>query len=360
MPLAPAAFAIPGDLNTRTGGYLYERRLLEELRVTGRDVAYIPLAAGWPAPDAALTAEAAARLGALPADRPLILDGLVFGAIDTDLLAGLAPPVVAMTHHPLGLEDGLPPERAAALIAREAANMRHAAHVVVPSPHTKRTLVARFGVPEDKITIALPGFDRPALPDVPRDDPPLILSVGILCPRKGHDILIEALAQVADLPWHAIIAGRDHDVGTAARLRALCADPVLEGRVVLPGSVEDAALWSLYARAAVFALATRYEGYGIVFGEALLAGLPIVTCAAGAVPETVPPDTGLLVPPDDAPAFAAALRRMLTDPALRDGCGRAARAAGAGLPRWSDTAAVMSGVLDRLAAGQRPKPSNGR
>ena len=349
MPLAPAAFAIPGDLNTRTGGYLYERRLLEELRAMGRDVAYVPLAAGWPAPDAALTAEAAEKLGALPPDCPLILDGLVFGSIDTGLLASLAPPVVAMTHHPLGMEDGLPPARARALIAQEAANMALAAHVVVPSPHTKRTLVQHFGVPEGRISIALPGFDRPPLPDLPRDDPPLILSVGILCERKGHDILLRALAELADLPWHAVIAGRDHDLETAAALRALCADLGLDDRVRLPGNVEDDALLSLYARASVFALATRYEGYGIVFGEALLAGLPIVTCAAGAVPETVPQETGLLVPPDDAPAFAAALRRMLTDRALQVRCARTALAAGAGLPRWSDTAAVMSGVLDRLA-----------
>ena len=100
------------------------------------------------------------------------------------------------------------------------------------------------------------------------------------------------------------MAGLANDLGLAERVRC-------------PGELDQAALDALYAQASVFALATRYEGYGMVFAEALVRGLPIVSCRTGAVPDTVPDGTGVLVGVDDGPAFAAALARLLDDPAHR-------------------------------------------
>ncbi|WP_330450650.1 glycosyltransferase family 4 protein [Paracoccus marcusii] len=113
-----------------------------------------------------------------------------------------------------------------------------------------------------------------------------------------------------------------------ADLQAQIAASGLDGQLELAGRVEADRLADLYRKTSIFALATRYEGYGIVFDEALSHGLPIVSTRAGAVPGTVPADAGLLVAPEDAPALAQALRRMLTDPAER--AARAAAAARAG------------------------------
>lgn len=343
--MRPATFAIPGDIDQKTGGYIYEKSLLHALRDQGRRVAHLQLPGTFPdAPPADMAASIAA-LAALPEDEPLILDGLVYGSIDTAGLATVRSPLVAMIHHPLGLETGLPPARATELLRREAANLALAAHVVVPSPHTKRILVADFGVAEETISIALPGF---APPDPLRTpvDPPLILAVGLIAARKGHDVLIAALSLIADLPWQAQIVGGTHDAGVAAALRAQ-AEP-LGARLTFRGRMEEADLAALYRRATLFALATRYEGYGMVFGEALLHGLPIVTCAAGAVPETVPQGAGILVPVDDPAAFADALRHLLTDRAAREAIAATSAAAGHALARWSDTAGVMGRVLDNL------------
>lgn len=345
-----AAFAIPGDLRTVTGGYIYERRLLETLNAIGVPVRHVPLSAGWPHPDAALMAEAAVTLGALPADEPLILDGLVFGALNTALLARLPMPVVAMLHHPLGMEAGLPPARAAELLASEAANLRHAARVVVPSDHTARILVGEFGLDPARLSVAPPGFDRPLPgPLLPPADPPLILSVGLICRRKGHDVLVGALGRIADLPWQAVICGLTHDPAEEAALFALRARLGLEGRVRLAGLIPDAELDRLWRQAHLFALATRYEGYGMVISEAMLRGLPVVSCAVGAVPQTLPQGAGVLVPPDDPGAFAQALRGMLTDAAAHAACAGAAAAAGALLPDWTVAAGVMREAL-RAAA----------
>lgn len=343
MTARAAAFAIPGDIATLTGGYIYERRLLWGLRALGHDIEHVVLSATFPDPTAAVTAETSRRLAAL--DRPLILDGLVFGALEG--LEAVAVPVVAMVHHPLALETGLSDARRAHLHRTERRNLAIAHHVLVPSPHTKRILETQYDVPPSKITIALPGTEQATAERVP-SDPPLILSVGLQHPRKGHDILLRALADLTDLPWRAVIVGRAHDPAHAATLAAMVTDLGLSDRVTLAGTVPRAELDALYRAATLFALATRYEGYGMVFDEALSWGLPIVTCATGAVPDTVPFAAGLLVEPDQPAPLASALRRLLTDAALRAACAKSAAQAGAARPTWEDTARIASRVLRDL------------
>ena len=345
----PAAFAIPGDIATLTGGYIYERRLLEGLRAGGREVRHIRLGASFPDPTPGDMADAVERLCALAPAGPLILDGLVFGSIDTAGLARVGAPIVAMIHHPLALESGLTEARRAHLYRTERDNLSLARHVLVPSPHTAAILASDYGVAPDRITIARPGTDRPLGPPS-RVDPPLLLSVGIQHPRKGHDIVLRALARITDLDWTAVIVGSAYDAGHAAALAVLHEELRLGGRVSFAGRVPQDRLDALYRAASVFALATRYEGYGIVFDEALAHGLPIVSCRTGAVPQTVPGDAGLLVEPDDPDAFAEALRLVLTKDGRRRDMADAARRAGSSLPSWEDTARTVSAVLERLAS----------
>jgi glycosyltransferase involved in cell wall biosynthesis len=345
-----AAFAVPGDLMTLTGGYIYDRRLLTELRALGLEVAHVALGVSFPDATPADMAAAGARLAALPAGAPVIIDGLAMGAMDRAVLTGMAAPIVALVHHPLAHESGLSSERREHLYRTERENLALAAHVLVPSPHTAELLVSDYGVPDTRITIARPGTDRP-LGRLNKAHPPLILSVGIQVPRKGHDVLLRALAQVADRPWQAVIAGSVLDADHGALLTRLMEDLGLSGRVRLAGRVPGEELARLYGEATLFALATRYEGYGIVFDEAMAHGLPIVSCATGAVPDTVAPGAGLLVPPDDPAAFAGALARVLDDDAHRNAMAAASAAAGAALPGWDATARLVAGVLDRLAAG---------
>lgn len=347
MTPRPAAFAIPGDIGTLTGGYIYERRLLEGLRANGRDVAHMQLPRSYPDPVPAEMARAVAALEAVDPARVLILDGFVSGATETAGLARVLAPMVAVVHHPLAREEGLPQARRKHLYDTERANLALMRHVLVPSPHTKRVLVADYGVPPDRVTVASPGVGPASGPPAPVA-PPLILSVGILHPRKGHDVLIAALERIRPLDWRCVIVGRAWDAAHAAALERQTRASGLGDRLTLAGEIGAAALAQLYRQATLFALATRYEGYGIVFGEALRHGLPIVACRTGAVPDTVPDNTGLLVPPDSAAAFAAALSRLLTDPGALSRLRLAARAAGAALPGWDDTVAIAAGVLNAV------------
>jgi len=345
-PRRAMAFAVPGDLETMTGGYLYDRRLADALVAAGIDLHHVALGDSFPHPTARDMAEALDRLARLPPDCPALIDGLAFGALDTGRLAGLRAPLVALVHHPLSREPGLDAAKARQMAARESANLAIARHVVVTSPYIAGLLARDYGVARHRVSIAKPGFVRS--PDgAPRRpvEPPLILSVGLLARRKGHDILLRALAQISDLDWQAVIVGRAHEPDTARGLHALRESLGLAARVRLTGEVTQTRLDGLYRQASLFALATRYEGYGIVFDEAMGHALPIVSTRAGATPDTVPPGAGVLVPPEDADAFAAALRRLLGDARLRGACAEVARDATTRLGDWSHTARQVQAAL---------------
>jgi len=341
-----AVFAIPGDKDRRTGGFIYEATVLRVLNEIGCPTAHLTLPDSFPDPTPIDMAETLALLRAVPADQVIILDGLVYGAIDPAGLASVAAPVIAMIHHPLGLETGIAPDLAAHLLQNEAAALQHADAIAVPSPHTAAILMDDFRADPTKIHIALPGFDRPLGAPAPVA-PPLILSVGLLAERKGHDVLLRALAELHDLAWQCQIIGKQHDATTADSLVAQRAALNLVNRVTFVGEVDAETLDARYRAASLFALATRYEGYGMVLSEAMLHGLPVISTQTGAVPDTVG-DAGLLVPVDDHMALAAALRAVLTEADTRQRLQNAALEKAAALPTWEDTARIMAGVVSAL------------
>ena len=174
------------------------------------------------------------------------------------------------------------------------------ARVIATSPTTARTLAADYGVPAERITVAPPGTDRPArrASGNSRGDPVALLAVGAVVPRKGYDLLIEALAGLIDLPWTLTIVGDcGRDRPTAARLKADIARHRLAPRVTIEGAVPDARLAELYAASDLFVLPSRHEGFGMAYAEAIAYGLPVIGTTAGAIPETVPAQAGVLVPP---------------------------------------------------------------
>ncbi|MEP0511230.1 MAG: glycosyltransferase, partial [Aurantimonas coralicida] len=149
--------------------------------------------------------------------------------------------------------------------------------------------------------------------------------------------------------WHCRIVGDETaDPATAEALMAQIAELVLGDRITLCGASD--AIDREYAAADIFALASRYEGYGMVFAEALAHGLPIVGCAGGAVPEVVPETAGVLVPPGDVAGIADALRLLLSGPERRRAMGDAAYAAGQKLPSWRESAGTLSHVLTKAMA----------
>ena len=346
--MTPAVFAIPGDITLATGGYAYDRRVLALLPKHGVDVRHLQLPGSFPSPTSADLAETTRALAAVDPGTPVMVDGLAYGALPAASIAPVTSPIIALVHHPLCLEAGLPEARQRELRALETAALGRAQRVVVTSPITGRTLATDFGVPADRITVAEPGTD-PAPRATGTGEPLQLLAVGSIVPRKAYDILVRALAVSADKPWLLTIAGpSDRNPDALAALHTAIRDTGLGDRITLIGAVSTAELDRLYATADLFLMPSLYEGYGMVLAEAMARGLPIVCTTGGAAAETVPADAGIKVPPGDEKALSDAILRVLNDAGLRRRMGEASWSAGQKLPRWDDTARIIAGVIREL------------
>jgi len=342
------AFAFPGDLSTPTGGYAYDRRMIDELKELGWQIELVGLGDGFPFPSDATQKRAHEKLLAIDAERIVVIDGLALGVLPKTACA--LGRLLALVHHPLAVESGISAEQAKDLRVSEQAALCAARHVVVTSPATAQQLSLHYAVPAERMTVVRPGCD-PVPPSLRQPESTVhLLSVGAVVQRKGYDVLIAALATLADLPWHLTIAGDcTRSPKTAAQLIADIDRWNLGNRISVLGAVSEDRLADLYAEADVFVLASRFEGYGMAFAEAIARGLPVIGTTAGAIPGTVPAEAGLLVAPDDASSLAVALRRLISNAEERQRFATAARAAAARLPTWPESARIFSRVLETLA-----------
>ena len=346
---ATVSFVVPGSLATLTGGYGYDREIIAGLERRGWLVRVHELPGDYPFPSPESRAGAARVLAALPAGARVVVDGLALGALPDEAAreAGRLS-LVALVHHPLADETGLAEPARTALFESERRALRAATRVVVTSRATAVRLGA-FGVAPSSITVIEPGTEPAPAARGSGSTTVELLCVATLVPRKGHDVLIRALAALANRPWHLTCAGGlDRDPAWAASVQDLIRVSGLEPRVSLAGELGRSALDARYDAADVFVLPTWYEGYGMAVAEALARGLPVVSSATGAIGDLVGPDAGRLVPPGDAEALTEALRSVIDDAALRARWSEGARRVRAKLPSWDDAAGLMARTIEGI------------
>jgi glycosyltransferase involved in cell wall biosynthesis len=343
------AFAVPGDLAMPTGGYGYDRRIIQELRRLGWRVDVADIGGGFPFPTIAQRATALAILSAVPAGCPTVLDGLAFGALPEAGALRCHKPLIALVHQPLALDPGLDTKHSDTFRESERAALSAAARVVVTSEATARILISDYGVPTQRISVVRPGNDPVPPARGSNDGVVRLLSIGSVLPIKGYDVLIAAVATLKEMPWRLTIAGdRTRNPAAAAQLDTDIEAHGLGNRITVLGAVPPERIMELYLASDVFVLASRFEGYGMALAEAIAHGLPVVSTTAGAIPDTVPPGAGLLVSSDDAAALAGALRDLISDSTERRRLATIARAAAAQLPTWQDSARLFADAIESV------------
>ncbi|MGQ9874122.1 MAG: glycosyltransferase [Chloroflexus sp.] len=325
------AFLTVGDPQRRTGGYLYHREVFRCWQARNQPVEEIVLG----------PADVAGQIAASNRAGELVEAGR-YDVIVVDALARavVAPwlthwqrlcPVVTLVHElptVAGASDPREYEWEQMLLWADA--------LVAVSADGANTLIAR-GVEPTRIHIASGGCDRllSRMPKVERREE-LVIAVAQWIPRKNLAHLVRVWGQVAEHPWRLELIGESD------------ADPVYAGEVwqaiqhcpanvIVRGVLADDELAERYACASLFALPSQFEGYGLVFAEALACGLPVIAGAVGPLPELVGAG-GFLVPPDDEQALAIALRLAMSDSHLRRRLSDAAQQQAHTLPRWHDTA----------------------
>jgi glycosyltransferase involved in cell wall biosynthesis len=351
---------VPGDIDdvaVPSGGNAYDRRVCRGLPATGWPVRELAVAGAWPRPAPAARASLARVLSTVPDGTAVLFDGLVAGGVpDIVVPEARRLRLVMLVHLPLGDEAGLAPASAAELAALERETLHAASAVVATSPWVARRLVVQHGLGAGRVEVATPGADlAPLAPGT--DGATRLLCVGSVTPTKGQDLLVEALAAMNDpagLRLRCDLVGPlRRDPAYVAAVRRAIERHGLGERVRLTGPRTGAQLAKTYAAADLLVLPSRVESYGMVLTEALARGIPVLAAAVGGVPEALGHDPdgrvpGILVPPDDVTALAAALRRWLGDPALREGLHRSARERRGTLHGWEVTSRCLAGVLERL------------
>ncbi len=318
-----------------SGGNTYDRRLCRGLA-----------ALGWTVHERAVigAADLARVVERIPDGAVVLLDGLIASPAPEALVphARRLRQVVLM-HMPLG-------DR------REREVVAAAAAVVTTSAWARRRLIELHGLPADRVHVAEPGVDAAEIAQGTATGGAL-LCVAAVTRAKGHDVLLDGLATVADLSWRCECLGSlDRHAAFADRVRRRALADGLRDRVHFAGPRTGAELERAYAAADLLVLASRGETYGMVVTEALARGVPVLATDVGGISEALGhadngSRPGLLVPPDDPPALGAALRAWLSDAELRGRLRRSARERRAALRPWADTSSDIARVLAGAASG---------
>jgi glycosyltransferase involved in cell wall biosynthesis len=329
--------------------------------------------ASFPQPTRAALEQAARALSAIESHTTVLIDGLAFGAMPevVEREAGRLR-LIAVVHHPLAEETGIDRQTAARFRVSEQRALAAACLVIVTSRATA-AMLAGYGVSADRIAIVEPGTDRCPLGVGSGGRVRRLLCVATVIPRKRHDVLVRALASIADRAWSLTCIGSlDRHPPTVDGLRVQLRAAGLETHVSLVGEVDAATLADYYHHADLFVLASEYEGYGMAVAEALAHGLPVVATQTGAVPDlvlgavsaspmraadsrcmTALTAAGILVSPGDKDALASAIEHLLSDSSERARFAEGARARRDRLRGWDVAAGQLADVLHQTATNGR-------
>ncbi|HET8614855.1 MAG TPA: glycosyltransferase family 4 protein [Actinomycetales bacterium] len=335
------------DVDRRSGGNVYDRRVCDALRGLGWDVREHEVPGAWPRPTPHLRGQLASELVERRDGDLVVVDGLLTdGGVDLLLAHARRLRLVVLVHLPEGVARGAPEGSEAALLSAAAA-------VVATSAWARGWLVETYGLEERRVHIAEPGVDEA---DAARGTTTgtELLCVAAVTPHKGQDVLLAALGELRELPWHCLCVGStSRDPTFSAALVREAKALGLADRFVLAGNRCGTDLAAAYAGADVLLLPSRVETYGLVVTEALARGLPVVASDVGGVPEALGTGArdvrpGLLVPPSDVDGLTEALRCWLVDAGLRERLRASAAERRLTLRRWTATGEAFSRVLETL------------
>ena len=343
--VVPEGFDNPGR---PTGGNVYDRRICAGLAEAGWDVRVTTIAAAWPVPGSGARADLARIVSAIPDGATVLIDGLIASPTAAQLLPHTGRiRMTVLLHMPLA--TALDAHHDASAERSERVVLRAATGVVVTSEWTRQQVLTRYPIPAHRVHVARPGADRVAAQARPVRG--RLICVGVLGRHKGQDLLVEALAHLAELDWHCVLAGPlDRDPDFVEQLRTRITHLGYGHRIRLSGVLTSAELSHAYTTADLLVAPSRAETYGMAVTEALAHGLPVIAAAVGGLPEALGSTTdgtrpGPLVPSGDPAALAAALGDWLGDERHRHRLRAAARQRRSTLRGWEQTTQEVANAL---------------
>lgn len=347
----PVLYITSSDYAVRTGGYVYNSRLVEVLREQGVQLEVHCLEQGFPVVPEPQRASLARRLASLPAHTLLLMDHVYLGRL-LELFRQMPHPIAAIFHHSDVMEHGTgEDEKGRRLFEAERACLQRVDALLVSSHETARYVQEKYGFPPELIHAAVPGNDASPRTDVggySAAQGPRLLSVGAIIPRKHYDYILDVAARMKTTAWTWQVAGDPSRYpGHLLRLQEKAEALGLADRFQFLGDVSDADLEQLWRRTDLYVAASHYEGYGMAIAEALRHGVPVVSTASGAV-STWAKAGVLQAPANDADNMAEQIDRLFCQPGALHGLSDLAWDFGCTLPSWPESFAGIGHWLEQL------------
>lgn len=350
---------IYGSLDTLSGGYLYDRKLVEHLQDTGDDVEIISLP--WRNYAAHLTDNfSASLLRRLAGSRfdVLVQDELNHPSLfrlNNALQKKVRYPIVSIVHH-LRCSELRPAWQNKLYQKPEHAYLRSVDGFIFNSETTRGVVEGVLGKSRSHV-VAYPAGNRlaPQITDaaiaarIRADGPLKIVFLGSVIPRKNLHTLLDALALIEE-DWHLTVIGNlDVEPAYVRRILQQVAQLELSEKVVFTGALNDGPLKSALHESHVLALPSSYEGFGIAYLEGMGYGLPAIGSTKGAAHEIITHDVdGFLVDPSDVEALSSHLRELINDRRKLMKMSFAARERYLAHPTWQDSAKKIRIFLSEL------------
>lgn len=349
---------IYGSLNTISGGYLYDRKLVETLQGQGDEVELISLAAGSYERHLSdnLSIDLGRRLKALRA-QVLLQDELNHPSLfwmNRRLKNQLPYPLISIVHH-LRSKEYRPTWQNAIYRVIESAYLRSVDGFIYNSHASRQAVEAAVGQEPRRWRVIYPAGDR-FNPDISEAEirgrasetgPLRVLFIGNVTRRKSLHVLIDALALRAEKDCHLTVVGNLQVEPTYVQeVHRQVRKEGLADRVTWMGPVDDAKLAGLLRTHQVLVVPSSFEGYGIVYLEGMSFGLPAIGTTAGGAGEIITHrQDGFLIEPGDAGCLAELLRSLQLDQAMLVRMSLAARQRYLAQPTWAQTGQAARNFL---------------
>jgi glycosyltransferase involved in cell wall biosynthesis len=331
------AWVVYGSLEQVSGGYIYDRLVVQHLRELGDQVTVVSLTPG----QAELPALSPAEFDVVVGDELCFRELLPLFRSTTGVRRVLLIHHLTAWEHPPGTERDALLEGERAVIA--------AADVCVATSHVtaERLFAERLAA---RVAVAEPGADRMPRPDTGGQEPATVLLrllfVGNILRRKRVLELCEAFVNLPSASAELVLVGAELEPDYAQSVRELVARAGVGRRVRFLGALPAEGVAEQLAQADALVLPSVLEGYGMVLSEALWASVPIIAARVGAAEELVAlTSAGILYEPDDPSALGATLGAFVSDAELRARLRLHAWEAAEVLPRWRDTALSLRARL---------------
>ena len=350
-----------GSLDVLSGGNLYDQKLVEVLRARDHHVDVLSIPGGSYAWNLAWNLSRSLRRRIVSGRYDVLLeDELCHPSLfHSNRVLRTPARVVSIVHHLRSSEDR--PRWQNDLYRRVEKRYLESVDAFVFNSHTTRETVESLLSQKTRSVVATPGGDRLGRPlerDAvlrrAREEGALrILFVGNLIPRKGLHVLLDALARIPERDVRLDVAGSDSmDRAYAAAAREKVRSLGLEDRVRFHGTLEGDDLAARFLEAQVLVVPSSYEGFGIVYVEAMAFGLPAIASASGATDEIVRHETtGFLVPPGDGWSLARRIESLVEDRDLLARLSLNALDTFDDHPGWSESMGKVEEFLLALALG---------